>query len=392
LHDRAWREAGSTRLPAGYVGHADRLALGHFFVELDEVEHVLPDQPADGARAVHPNGNRTVGPQNIARAVDDLALLLIEAARPLRQGLIVRSVAHWKVDPALLDGLLGVLLRVHGSCNNLDPFFLKSAGSGKGRQLLLTVWSPVAPVQEHDAPVACQIARKMQRPAADLVDLEVWERIATIEHLVGHTWHEMPSNRKRTPGGRDSSGRAPKGDRQRWHAPALPLYTPFGSPNSRPGETTLPSFSDIRPHELGPPDSPNMPGGALAHLRAEASLAVTPGVVRFQPPAGVIEPLDLDAVSIWVTEEAMINIVGGIEAWRLLENDPSRGQIGIPRIDVVRHQRQDDAIGLGGFGTRTEADERVARNAIDATCALAEAICYGFHGHQHEHLCPVRLL
>jgi hypothetical protein len=110
--------------------------------------------------------------------VQNLAAFLIETAGQFGNDLIIHTVADREVDTTLVDGLLGVFLRVHGGRNNLDAFFLKPVGSGKSRELLLAIWSPVAPVQEYDSPVSPQVVRKLEGSAADFIDRDAGKAIA----------------------------------------------------------------------------------------------------------------------------------------------------------------------------------------------------------------------
>jgi hypothetical protein len=104
--------------------------------------------------------------------VKDLPSLFVKTACQFRNGLVVHAIANGKIDATFVDGLFGVLLRVHGGSNNLDAFFSQAIGSREGRQLLLAIGSPVTPVEEYDPPITCQVVRKTQGPTADFVDLE----------------------------------------------------------------------------------------------------------------------------------------------------------------------------------------------------------------------------
>ena len=181
--------------PAARGGEA---VLRLFLVELHESDDILPDQAADGAGAVHPDGNRAIGSHDISCAVQNLTSFLIETTGQCGNALRIHTVTDRKGKATLVNGLLGVLLRVHGGRNNLDAFFLEPVGSGKSRKLLLTVWSPVTPVQEYDTPAPCQVVRKCQLSSADLVDPDAGKAITRIEHLVGHTWHVMPPTCKKS--------------------------------------------------------------------------------------------------------------------------------------------------------------------------------------------------
>ena len=100
---------------------------------------------------------------DIARAVEDLALLLIEAARQLADLLVVKAVSHREVgDATFFYRALRLFLRVHGGGNNLHAFIIELRGPREGGKLLLAVGSPVAPVEEHHPPSAPELRRELK--------------------------------------------------------------------------------------------------------------------------------------------------------------------------------------------------------------------------------------
>jgi len=156
--------------------------LGSVLQKLHEGEDVLPDQTANGAGALHPNGNRTVRAQHITRAMEHLPTLLIQAPRHPGYCLTVCAIAYGEIQPTLCHSLLGILLRVHGGRNHLHAFVLEPARSGKGRELLPAVRSPVTAVQEDNPPHTRQIVGEAHRPAPTLVNTR-WGNLSPLSSI-----------------------------------------------------------------------------------------------------------------------------------------------------------------------------------------------------------------
>jgi hypothetical protein len=100
--------------------------------------------------------------------------------------LVICAVSHREVDAAFIDSLLRLFLRVHGGGNNLNPFFLEPGCFGKSRQLLLAIRSPVAPIEEHRAPLTGQIVWQAHGSTAHLVELEMREGISSLVFRAPH--------------------------------------------------------------------------------------------------------------------------------------------------------------------------------------------------------------
>ena len=162
-------------------------------VELDEGENILPHQAADRSRAVLGDGNGPVGPDQKARGLKDLAPLLVEGPERACCVLDRQPVADRKREPELRHRLFRFFEGVYGARHNPDPLFPELLlRLLKGSQLLLAVRSPVASINQKDAPVAAEGIGEGHTAVVDRVDCEMRKFIAAIKDERAFSRHYRP--------------------------------------------------------------------------------------------------------------------------------------------------------------------------------------------------------
>ena len=109
-----------------------------------------------------------VGFEQESRGLQDFALMLDESASTATDILIIQTVAHRIGQFLRIHGFARVLRRIHGSRDDRDAELFQVGQPGLVvSQLLTTVSSPVAAVQQHHAPLARSQCRNTLRAAAD---------------------------------------------------------------------------------------------------------------------------------------------------------------------------------------------------------------------------------
>jgi len=164
-------------------------------VELDEPEHILPDESTDGPGAVLRYGDRSIRPDDKAGRVKESALLFVECAKHCRGLHEWKRVADRKADCVLLHCLSRLVQRIRRRGDHRDVLVLQLRSSFlEGSQLLLAVRSPVSTIEQQDTPAVSKAVGKREPPVRDGLHAQRRKQLATIENSrPGSCHHRLPS-------------------------------------------------------------------------------------------------------------------------------------------------------------------------------------------------------
>ena len=184
-----WRgRGGFTVQPGAFTDPLFRLLL----VELDESEHILPDETTDRPGTVLRDGDRSVRLDDKAGRLEETALVLEERAERLRRLSERERITHGKTERVLFHRLRRLLEGISRRGDDTDVLFFQLGSSVfESSQLLLAVRSPVSSVEQQDAPSVPEGVGKRERPVRNRVHGECGKRLTTVEDPRSCSCHQQ---------------------------------------------------------------------------------------------------------------------------------------------------------------------------------------------------------
>lgn len=169
------------------VGASTNLSRGFLCQIINKTQAIRRYITAYGAGAVNRVSHACIRPDEESRCMVEEVLGIVKGAGGGAEFLGVKAIGQRKGYHVLCLSFAGLLCRVHRGGEHLYVSPVKFGKVGlEVSQLLMTVWSPVAPVYQQYCPASPDVARYGQRLFVQKPELHIRESIAAVEFF-GHS-------------------------------------------------------------------------------------------------------------------------------------------------------------------------------------------------------------
>ena len=156
-------------------------------------EAVFRHETADSHCAVYAVHDRSLRIYHETGCMNVSPVAVIERACFEGYLLCIKAVADRKGNLKSLDQLSGLFKVIGGTCRHSYIHLSELIDcAGEVNQLVTAHRSPVAPIDEQNAPSAAQVARTQHPPAAHQIELDVGEAVSGVQQYASFTCHFLP--------------------------------------------------------------------------------------------------------------------------------------------------------------------------------------------------------